>query len=61
MNDKPLAPGGINKERHSRNDLNSFSLASQAFVGANIPLIDKLESFPRFATKRSIARFLAKT
>lgn len=35
-------------------------LSEEAFLRSSIPLIDKLESFSRFATKRAIARFLVK-
>jgi hypothetical protein len=53
-------PTGVFAERHSQKDISAYSLAEQAFSGSSIALLDKLEAFPRFATKRSIARFLAK-
>ncbi|QXL84223.1 class I SAM-dependent methyltransferase [Comamonas sp. NLF-1-9] len=60
--DIPLAisPNGTLGSRHSENDKISYSLTEQAFAKSSIPLIDKLEAFPRFVPKRSIARFLAK-
>jgi hypothetical protein len=54
------APNGTFEGRHSSKDQSAYSLADEAFQGSSIPLIDKLEAFPRFATKRSLARFLAK-
>jgi hypothetical protein len=37
-----------------------YSLAEEAFQSADISILDKLESFPRFISKRSMARFIAK-
>lgn len=53
-------PNGGFSVRHSEKDLKAYSLTEQAFSGSSLSSLDKLESFPRFATKRSIARFLAK-
>jgi hypothetical protein len=53
-------PNGASEARHNEKDRQSYSLAERAFLESRIGLLDKLESFPRFATKRSIARFLAK-
>lgn len=53
-------PNGSHLVRHAEKDKNSYSLAETAFLESKISLLDKLETFPRFATKRSIARFLAK-
>ena len=53
-------PNGAFSARHSEKDRYAYSLAEQAFDRSSISLLDKLESFPRFSTKRSIARFLAK-
>lgn len=58
--DNRSTPKGVFKDRHSNSDINAYELAENAFHRASIPLIDKLEAFPRFATKRSIARFMAK-
>ncbi len=54
------APNGTLDSRHSDKDKNAYSLAEEAFNSSSIALIDKLEAFPRFATKRSVARFLVK-
>lgn len=53
-------PKGVYEKRHSEKDLQSYSLAEQAFISDPLPVLDKLEAFPRFATKRSLARFLVK-
>lgn len=53
-------PNGTLDARHSGQDKSSYSLVEEAFSTSSIPLIDKLEAFPRFTTKRSIARFLVK-
>jgi len=53
-------PNGTFVERHSDKDRKAYNLAESAFAGSSIPLLDKLESFSRFATKRSLARFIAK-
>ena len=53
-------PNGAYPGRHSSADNDAYRLAQDAFEISSIPLLDKLESFPRFATKRSLARFLAK-
>lgn len=55
-----MTPNGSLHSRHSQKDKKSYSLAEEAFLSSTIPLIDKLEAFPRFSTKRSIARFLVK-
>jgi hypothetical protein len=57
---KETLPKGCQESRHCEKDKNAFGIAEIAFQQANIPLIDKLESFPRFATKRSLARFIVK-
>lgn len=53
-------PNGTFAGRHSSKDQSAYSLTTEAFTRASIPLIDKLEAFPRFSTKRSLARFLVK-
>lgn len=53
-------PRGTHGARHNSKDKNAYALAETSFESSRIPLIDKLESFPRFATKRSLARFLVK-
>lgn len=54
-------PTGTLPQRHSPRDRDAFALAKQAFEGSSLSMLDKLDAFPRFASKRSIARFLAKT
>ena len=58
--DKSAVPNGSFEDRHSTKDKVAYRLAENAFLESKIPLLDKLEAFPRFATKRSIARFIAK-
>jgi len=53
-------PVGAEPERHLDRDRTAFQLTEQTFTESRLPLVDKLEAFPRFATKRSIARFLVK-
>lgn len=56
----PAIPGGVYEGRHSAKDKIAYNLTEHAFEKSSIPLLDKLESFPRFSTKRSLARFIAK-
>jgi hypothetical protein len=53
-------PNGVFEKRHSEKDKSTYGLTEQAFDASTIPTLDKLEAFPRFATKRSLARFLLK-
>jgi hypothetical protein len=53
-------PNGVLETRHTDKDKSAYALARDAFSKSTIPLLDKLEAFPRFSTKRSLARFLAK-
>lgn len=59
-NTPPAIPNGSFEKRHSEKDKNAYELTEQAFDAASISTLDKLEAFPRFATKRSVARFLVK-
>ena len=59
LNDKSI-PNGAFEGRHNINDKRAYGLAEHAFEKSTIPLLDKLETFPRFSTKRSLARFIAK-
>lgn len=54
-------PNGTLGSRHSSSDRQAFNLAQQAFEASRLSVLDKLDAFPRFATKRSIARFMAKS
>jgi hypothetical protein len=58
--DDAPTPGGISPDRHSSRDVRSYALARDAFDASEIDLIDRLEAFPRFASKRSVARFLCR-
>ena len=40
--------------------MRTYDLIDQVFVNSRLPVFEKLEAFPRFASKRSIARFLVK-
>jgi hypothetical protein len=60
MTENAILPNGAYHGRHSVKDHAAYSLAERAFLDSSIPLLDKLESFPRFSTKRSLARFMAK-
>ena len=51
-------PGGIAAERHSARDARAYDLAVEAAGATSLDSLAKLEAFPRFATKRSLARFL---
>jgi len=55
-----VLPSGLNPVRHSERDKLSYEMIEQNFAHCKLSLIDKLEAFPRFASKRSIARFLCK-
>ena len=60
MGNLPDIPGGTFPGRHSPRDRSAYEAATGAFEASSIPLLDKLECFPRFTTKRSLARFLAR-
>ena len=50
----------MNLNRHSDKDLKSYKLVEECFNNSSINLFNKLEAFPRFTSKRSISRFIAK-
>src|SRR3954451_25342279 len=54
------APSGIGEDRHSGRDRDSYRLGREAFEASRADLLDRLEAFPRFASKRSLARFLCR-
>jgi hypothetical protein len=60
MTDSAPLPNDAHKGRHSDKDRNAYGLAERAFESSSISLLDKLETFPRFSSKRSLARFIAK-
>jgi hypothetical protein len=53
-------PAGTSAQRHSERDQRGYELVRDAFAASTLDPLEKLEAFPRFATKRSLARFLAK-
>jgi hypothetical protein len=59
MSDERL-PRSAFAERHSSKDRQNYSLAERAFEASSLSVLDKLENFPRFTTKRALARFMAK-
>jgi hypothetical protein len=60
MKNESALPNGVYHSRHSSADKNAYLNAEAAFEASTIPLLDKLEAFPRFVTKRSLARFMVK-
>lgn len=46
--------------RHSERDRLAYEKLVQTFQASLLPVFDKLEAFPRFITKRSLARLLCK-
>jgi hypothetical protein len=55
-----FTPTGTNAKNHNEKDRKSYVFAEQSFQTSQIRLFDKLEAFPRFSSKRSLARFLCK-
>jgi hypothetical protein len=53
-------PGGTSQERHSARDREAYDAGRVAFESSRIDLLDRLEAFPRFSSKRSLARFLCR-
>ena len=54
-------PADAHSERHNAKDREAYRLAEKAFSTAGIGLRDKqLEAFPRFVSKRALARFIVK-
>jgi hypothetical protein len=53
-------PQGSDARRHSPRDLEAYQLAAEALDASTLSPFEKLEAFPRFASKRSLARFLVK-
>ena len=56
-----IFPIGSVEKRHSSQDLNSYKLIEESFNESKVRLFEKMEAFPRFASKRSVARFLCKS
>src|SRR3954467_8781405 len=57
---KPIMPSGTSESRHSAGDVLAYELGRQAFDASQVDVLDRLEAFPRFASKRSLARFLCR-
>ena len=55
-----VLPAGLNPARHSERDRISYERIEKNFAASSLPVVDKLEAFPRFVSKRSVARFLCK-
>lgn len=53
-------PCGSSEQRHSDKDRRSYQLVEEAFTLSPLRAFEKLEAFPRFASKRSVAKFLCK-
>jgi len=53
-------PSGTSESRHSAGDVLAYELGRQAFDASQVDVLDRLEAFPRFASKRSLARFLCR-
>ncbi len=50
----------IDSKNHTEADLQSFELAEALFNISDDPLSDKIDSFSRFASRKSLARFLVR-
>jgi hypothetical protein len=48
------------KASQSGSDLDQFSAAAALFEGDPIPTIEKIDAFPRYASRQAIAKFLTK-
>lgn len=55
-----MLPTGVNESRHSAKDAEAFARLVESFEKSDLPTLEKLEAFPRFVSKRSLARLLAK-
>ncbi len=55
-----MIPMGSNPKRHSNKDQDGYRLLEEAYTQSPLTVFEKLEAFPRFASKRSVARFLCK-
>lgn len=49
-----------NSKSQSANDLHQFSASEELFNNDPIDLIEKIEAFPKYASRQSIAKFLTK-
>jgi hypothetical protein len=57
---RTASPTGIDEGRHSMRDQRAYAVARKAFESSEVDVLDRLEAFPRFSSKRSIARFLCR-
>src|SRR5689334_2350822 len=53
-------PSGVSETRHSTADRRGYELGRDAFAASRVDVLDRLEAFSRFASKRSLARFLCR-
>jgi hypothetical protein len=47
-------------KNQSSSDLQQFSSTEDLFLNNTDPLMDKIDAFPKYATRQSIAKFLTK-
>lgn len=57
---KTILPTGVVEHRHSQNDRKAYEMIEQAFDASDLPVLEKLDSFPRFVSKRSLTHFLCR-
>lgn len=48
------------QKSQSSNDLNQFDAIADLFESETIPLIERIDAFPKYASRQSIAKFLTK-
>lgn len=53
-------PMGMIGKHHRESDFEAYRLTEEAFLASGLSIFNKLEAFPRFATKRSLSRFLCR-
>ncbi|GAB2718036.1 TylF/MycF/NovP-related O-methyltransferase [Paenibacillus thermoaerophilus] len=53
-------PMGMIGKHHRPSDFEAYRLTEETFESSGLSVFNKLEAFPRFATKRSLAKFLCR-
>jgi len=53
-------PMGMIGKHHRPSDFEAYRLTEETFEQSQLSVFNKLEAFPRFATKRSLAKFLCR-
>ncbi|NLW92054.1 MAG: class I SAM-dependent methyltransferase [Syntrophomonadaceae bacterium] len=53
-------PNGVVEKRHSDNDRKSYEMIEKAFQASDLSVLEKLDAFPRFISKRSLTHFLCR-